>query len=118
MKALCDANGAELILIKAPTNVRAYWWYDEWDIQVREYADQKGIAYYNFISETEQIGIDYTTDTYDEGVHLNVYGAEKMTDYFGNILKSNHGLDGLEHSDQLVLDWAVRVEEYYKERNG
>ena len=118
MRLLCQENGAELILIKSPTNSWGYWWYDEWDAQIREYADEKGLVYYNFIDETEQIGIDYATDTYDEGVHLNVYGAEKMTDYFGNILKKDHGLDNLSHSDATVEEWALRVEEYYKERNG
>lgn len=118
MRSLCEEYGAELILIKAPTNSWGYWWYDEWDAQVREYANEKGLAYYNFIEQTEQIGIDYTTDTYDEGVHLNVYGAEKMTDYFGKILKERHGLDCLEHSDGHVAEWSERVDEYYEERNG
>lgn len=117
MRILCEENGSELVLIKSPTNSWGYWWYDEWDGQVREYAEEKGLAYYNFIGESE-IGIDWSTDTYDAGVHLNVYGAEKMTDYFGKILKENHGLDGLECDDALCDAWTTRVEEYYKERNG
>ncbi len=118
MRLLCEQNGAELILIKSPTNSWAYWWYDEWEAQVREYAEENDIAYYNFIDDTKKIGIDYTTDTYDAGVHLNVYGAEKMTDYFGNILKENHGFEGLKYSEEVKSDWDIRVEEYYKERNG
>ena len=80
MRVLCEENGSELVLIKAPTNSWAYWWYDEWDEQIRKYAADKELAYYNFIDLTEDIGIDYTTDTYDGGVHLNVYGADKMTE--------------------------------------
>jgi hypothetical protein len=118
MRELCAQNGVELILIKSPTNSWGYWWYDEWDEQVREYADEKGLAYYNLIPDTEKIGIDYSTDTYDRGVHLNVYGAEKTTDYFGEILKKNHGLGGLSHSDEHVNAWNIRVEEYYNERNS
>lgn len=118
MRLLCEENGSELILIKSPTNSWGYWWYDEWDEQVREYAEQKNLAYYNFIDDTEQIGIDYTTDTYDEGVHLNVYGAEKMTDYFGKILTEKHGLSECEHSDEEIEEWRERVDIYYKERNG
>ena len=117
MRLLCQENGTELILIKSPTNSWAYWWYEEWDEQVREYSKENGLAYYNFIDDVEEIGIDYNTDTYDAGVHLNVYGAEKMTDYFGKILKENHGLDALEHSQAVDLAWNARVEEYYKERN-
>ena len=117
MRELCAQNGAELVLIKAPTNSWRYWWYDEWDAQVAEYAEQKGLAYYNFIDKTEEIGIDYTTDTYDAGVHLNVYGAEKMTEYFGQILSDAHGLSGTEHTQAETDAWKSRVEEYYKERN-
>ena len=50
-------------------------------------------------------------------MHLNVYGAEKMTDYFGNILKENHGLSDLTHGDAVVAAWETRVKEYYDERN-
>ena len=118
MRVLCEQNGSELVLIKSPTNSWAYWWYDEWDEQVREYAEQKGLAYYNFIEQTEQIGIDYATDTYDAGVHLNVYGAEKMTDYFGKILAERHGLSAPSHSAEQVSAWEQRAKRYYDERNG
>ncbi len=118
MRVLCEQNGVELILIKSPTNSWGYWWYDERDEQVREYAEKNKLAYYNLIPETENIGIDYTTDTYDKGVHLNVYGAEKTTDYFGKILKEKHGLGSLSHSEGHVAAWSARVEEYKKERNS
>ena len=118
MKALCEENGAELVLIKAPTNSWAYWWYDQWDEQIVEYAEKNDLVYYNFINETEAIGIDYSTDTYDEGVHLNVYGAEKMSEYFGKILAEKHGLSSPEHTDAEKAAWKTRVERYYSERNS
>ncbi len=118
MRVLCESNGAELVLIKAPTNSWAYWWYDEWNEQIVEYAAEKGLSYYNFIDETEQIGIDYSKDTYDEGVHLNVYGAEKMTDYFGNILVTEHGMQNVSHTAEEVSAWQERVKRYREERNS
>ncbi len=118
MRLLCEENGAELVLIKSPTNSWAYWWYDEWDEQIREYADEKALTYYNFIEQAQEIGIDYSTDTYDAGVHLNVYGAEKMTGYFGDLLKEKHGLDAPSHSDGEVAAWQARVKRYYDEREG
>ena len=84
--ALLQEKGIELILIKAPTNDWRYHWYDEWDAQICDYAEQNGLAYYNFIPLCEEIGIDWETDTYDVGVHLNVYGAEKLTSYLGRLL--------------------------------
>ncbi len=116
MRVLCEENGSELILIKSPTNSWAYWWYDEWDEQIREYAAEKNLTYYNFIEAADEIGIDYTTDTYDAGVHLNVYGAEKLTDYFGELLANNHGMVNLEYTDEVCDAWRSRVEAYYKDK--
>ena len=114
MRELCEQNGSELILVKAPTNSWRYWWYDEWDKQIDDYASNNGLAYYNLIPECDNIGIDWSADTYDAGAHLNVYGAEKTTEYFGNILANDHGISDKGESD----DWNICVDEYYKRRNG
>ena len=37
----------------------------------------------------DEVGIDYSNDTYDGGLHLNLYGAEKMSRYFGKLLREN-----------------------------
>ncbi len=112
MTALCEEKGIELILIKAPTNAMAYHWYDEWDAQIVDYASENGLAYYNFIPQADEIGLDMTTDTYDAGVHLNVYGAEKLTKYFGKILVEHH--DALDRRDDQALSnvWNGRVAAY------
>ena len=112
MRELCRENGSELILVKAPTNSWRYWWYDEWNAQIEEYAKKNGLAYYNFIPECDNIGIDWTTDTYDEGAHLNVYGAEKMTRYFGEILKASHGFNASSESSE----WDGLVKTYYERK--
>ena len=44
------------------------------------------------VDKADEIGLDYTTDTFDYGQHLNVDGAEKTAVYLGNILKTNTGL--------------------------
>lgn len=112
MRELCRENGSELILVKAPTNSWRYWWYDEWNAQIEEYTKKNGLAYYNFIPECDNIGIDWTTDTYDEGAHLNVYGAEKMTRYFGEILKASHGFNASSESSE----WDGLVKTYYERK--
>ena len=116
MRLLCEENGAELILIKAPTNSWRYWWYDHWDEQICTYAEQNELAYYNFIPLCDEIGIDWSTDTYDAGLHLNVYGAEKLSDYFGNILVSSHGIADRRTDAELSQTWQGRVEKYYDDK--
>lgn len=118
IRLLCEENGAELILIKAPTNSWRYWWYDHWDEQICEYAEEKSLAYYNFIPLCEEIGIDWSTDTYDAGLHLNVYGAEKLSVYFGDILAKNHGITDRRGDDALSERWQLRVEKFYNDKNS
>ena len=117
MRELCEEKGIELILVKAPTNSWGFWWYDEWDEQICDYAAENDLAYYNLIPMADEIGLDMTTDTYDAGMHLNVYGAEKTTEFFGRILAENHGLASQQHTDAEISAWAERLERYYKERN-
>ncbi|MBQ9131020.1 MAG: SGNH/GDSL hydrolase family protein [Clostridia bacterium] len=117
MRTLCEEHGIQLILIKSPTNNWKYYWYDEWDEQIRAYATEKGLPYYNFIGMDGEIGLDWSTDTYDGGVHLNVYGAEKLTSYFGEILCREFGLESRKADQALSAVWSQKVTAYYQERN-
>ncbi len=116
MAALCKEKGIELILIKAPTNDVFYHWYDEWDAQVTAYAAENGLAYYNFIPLADEMGIDMSTDTYDAGKHLNVYGAEKLTRYFGKILAESHNAPDRREDTALSEIWNSRLEAYYERK--
>ena len=118
MRLLCEQNGTEFILIKAPTNDWKYYWYDEWEAQIVSWANEKGVDYYNFIPLTNEIGIDWSTDTYDGGVHLNVFGAEKLTSYFGKILAEKYCLSDRRSDAKLDAVWANKIAIYQKERNG
>lgn len=118
MVALCEEKGIELILIKAPTDSWHYHWYDEWDEQVTAYAAEKGLVYYNLMDDREAIGLDMSTDTYDGGVHLNVYGAEKLSRYFGAILSENHGVPDRRDDTTLATVWNRRVATYYQRKQA
>ena len=117
MNQLCRENGIELILVKAPTNSWQFFWHDEWEEQVVDYAQKNQLAYYNLIPLCDEIGIDWSQDTYDAGAHLNVYGAEKTTRYFGRILANEHKLGDRRGESALASEWQIRLDRYYKERN-
>jgi hypothetical protein len=110
MTQLCKENGVELILLKAP--VPYPHWYPEWDAQVADYANNHGLLYINALDELDNIGIDFSTDTYDGGLHLNLAGAEKLSGYLGNIL-SGRGLGDLRNSDGISMAWEEKVRQYY-----
>ena len=110
MRQLCEDNGVELILIKAPS-VYPYW-YEEYDAQIQEYADKNGLAFYNFLDYVEQIGIDYQLDTYDEGLHLNLSGATKLSKFFANILAREHGIPDHRADGELAAEYAEKLRLY------
>lgn len=105
MRLLCEENGAELILIKAPS-VYPYW-YDEYDAQIEEYAAKHGLSFYNFLDYVDQIGIDYQVDTYDAGLHMNLSGATKLSAYFAKILSQEHNVP--DHRGDAAFDEMLKA---------
>lgn len=110
IRQLCEENGAELILVKAPS-VYPHW-YEAYDSQIRSYAEQYGLSYYNFLEDAEVIGIDYQTDTYDAGLHLNLAGATKLSRYFADILSGEHGIPDHRSDTQINQEYTLLLEQY------
>ncbi len=113
MTELCEENGVELVLIKAPSLYP--YWYDEWDQQMADYAREHNLKYYNFLETAEEIGLDFSQDTYDAGLHLNLSGAEKMSRYFGKILAEDCGLESRRGEEQLEKAWEQKLLDYNAE---
>lgn len=107
---LCEENGIDLVLVKAPTEYPH--WYEEWDEQVSSFAEGRGIPYTNYIGLQEEIGLDMSTDTYDGGLHLNVYGAEKYADTLGQFLTENYDLTDYRTVPQIASLWDNKAALY------
>lgn len=114
MVKLCRDNDIQLVLMKAPSMYP--FWYDEWDEAMTEYAEKNNLMYVNFLNNIEDIGIDFDTDTYDAGLHLNVYGAEKLAKYFGKILVDNFEFKDYRSDKEVVSHWKEISDEYYAEK--
>ena len=116
MRSLCEEKGVELILIKAPS---AYpYWYEEYDAQIQEYADQHGLKFYNFLDHVEQMGIDYSVDTYDGGLHMNLAGAQKLSRFFARILAEEHGMTDHREDPKIAPVYDEKLDRYLKEIEG
>lgn len=113
---LCEENGIKLILFKAPTISWQYPWYEEWDEQLVSYAKERNILYINGISYADDMGLDMTTDTYDKGVHLNVYGAEKCSRFLGAILQNDYAIPDGRLDAAKAAAWAPVCERYHTAR--
>ena len=114
MVQLCREQGTQLLLIKSPTLYPVWWW--EWDAQVEAYAAENNLTYLNMIEYETEIGIDWSTDTYDTGMHLNVYGAEKAASWLGNYLSEACGVPDRREDPQLSALWEEKAERYYEEK--
>lgn len=112
--ALCEKNGAKLVLIKSPS-IEPYW-YDEWDADVRAFAEARGIPYWNTLQCNDEIGIDYSADTCDMGQHLNVYGAEKLSHWLGKRLKEQFELPDRREDAEYRKVWEEKTERYEEEK--
>ena len=115
MRRLCEDNGIEFVLVKSPSLYPH--WYEEWDQQIVDYAEKYGLDYFNYEKLADEIGIDYSTDTYDAGLHLNLSGAEKLSKYFGEYLTETYDLTDYREDPEYeqVYEEKIRFYENMKE---
>lgn len=111
---LCKINNIELVLIKAPSLYP--YWYDQWEEQIKEYAEKNDLLYVNFLEQADQIGLDFAQDTYDGGLHMNLSGAEKITKYFGEILVKETEVPDRRSEEDLASAWDKKREKYIADR--
>lgn len=111
---LCKVNNIELILIKAPSLYP--YWYGQWEKQIENYAKENELLYINFLELTEETGLNFDTDTYDGGLHMNLSGAEKITRYLGEILMQETKLEDRRAEDSLTVMWDKKRERYKADR--
>lgn len=113
MVDLCNAKGVELVLMKAPSLYP--YWYDQWEEQIEAYAKENNLKYYNFLEDIDEMGIDFTTDTYDAGLHLNLSGAEKLSAHIGELLVKDCGLESRHGEEKLEKSWEEKLKAYNAE---
>ena len=113
IRELCEENNIELVLIKAPSLYP--YWYTEYDEQIEEYASKYGLDYYNFLENILEIGLDYSVDTYDGGLHLNLSGATKLSKYFASIVKEKYSLTDYRDNEEVNAYYQKELEKYYEE---
>ncbi len=109
IRTLCEENDIQLVLVKAPSLYP--YWYPEYEDQVEAYADKYDLPYYNFLELQEETGVDYSTDTYDGGLHMNLSGAKKLSHYIGPILLENGATDRRDDAD-LSRIWDEKLVRY------
>ncbi|MDM8313053.1 MAG: hypothetical protein SO128_13880 [Clostridium cadaveris] len=110
---LCKENDIQLILYTVPSPVN--WNYKRYN-GIKDFAERNKLPFLDLNLKTEELGIDWATDTYDKGDHLNFFGAQKLTSYIGNYLSENSKL--IDHrEDEKYLFWNDIWKKYLKITN-
>ena len=105
----CRNNSIELLFIELPSATS--WNYSKHNF-IKKFAQMKDIKFIDFnVKQNSGFQIDYAKDFRDNGDHLNVTGAEKITEYIGQYLDVKYGTllaDRRNHNEyahwQKVLD--------------
>ena len=107
-----------MLFIEIPSEINGTPPVQDWslakDIEVEKIANKYGINFIDFnLPEIQnQIEFDWKIDSSDGGNHLNIYGAEKVSNYIGKILSEKYNLPN--HKDDLTIenDWNETVKKY------
>jgi len=110
--SLTKENNIKLILVKAPTLYP--YWFAQWDQQIVAFAEQHDLLYINFLEHVDEIGIDYSTDTFNAGISLNVFGAERLARFLGSILSENTQFSADRHGPETVAYWNEMTQLYHR----
>lgn len=122
IKDLCKEKNIKLLFIQMPESKRIgkpYWSLAK-SKKVKELADKYEIEFidFNLTENQAKINFDWTKDSSDGGEHLNVYGAEKVSNYIGKILSEKYNIPNHKNDANIADEWneeAQRYEQHKKE---
>lgn len=111
INSLCEKNGAKLLLVTAPSPLNHTTMRHN---ALEKFSNETGIPYVDLNEKTEEIGIDWATDTLDGGDHLNLSGARKVSAFMEKYLVEHYDLPD-HRGEDTYKPWDTRLEEYKKE---
>ena len=108
---LCEENDIKLMLVSSPSPLN-------YNMQIHNalsaYASEHNIDYLDMNLITDDIGINWETDTLDAGDHLNLSGALKVSEYMSTYLDANYDLP--DHRNDAGYNYMnKRMEAFLKE---
>ena len=86
---ICRDNGTRLVLVNTPSTVN---WNMKRHNCVQRLAGELDVDYIDLNTGKNRAQIDWSTDTFDGGDHLNLSGAKKATAKLGEILRNRYQL--------------------------
>ena len=115
-REVCAENDMQILFIEIPTLTS---WSEAKSKAITKYTDKYGINYIDLNQHIEEMGLDWDTDSRDNGDHLNYYGAKKTTEYLCKYIMENYELPN-HKGDEKYKSWDDYYQEYleYVEKEG
>lgn len=111
IQQLCEDHGAKLLLLSTPSTVN--WNYQRHN-GIQELADDLGIEYIDLNTMPGEVNIDWSTDTYDRGDHLNYSGSVKVSKFLSKYLEGTR-LFSDRRGDSQYESWNTLLKNYEDE---
>ncbi|MDE7476882.1 MAG: SGNH/GDSL hydrolase family protein [Lachnospiraceae bacterium] len=112
MAQLCRKKNVELLLFKSPKE----GWHKYETEAVRALAEERGLKFVDFneLYSDGKIELDMASD-FRDALHLNDFGARKVTSYLGRYLKENYELPDRRNGEK-ANSWDVACA--HRQRKG
>lgn len=99
---LCEAENIKLLLTKVPSIYfpqlyQSAWTNNKYE-EIKKLCEIYGMEYFDMLYESE-MEIDWETDSSDSGKHLNMLGAEKVSEELADYLMDHYEFTSNFHSD-------------------
>ena len=108
IKKYCDDRGITIIFYSAPSPKN----YNRKRLDsVADLAGEMGIEYFELNGRADEIGIDWNTDSNDQGDHMNLDGVKKMTAFFGDYFAGQGDLTD-HRPDPAFSSWNEELTAY------
>lgn len=113
LKKICDKNGAKFVIVSIPS---IEYWSHEMHDEIQKFCEKNEIEFLDLNMHKDEVGVDWTEDTSDNGGHLNHNGALKTTKFIGKHLDNRKYLKNHKHEEKYKF-WDEQYNEYKSRLN-
>ena len=107
----CKENEIKILWVEIPSTTS---WSFARNKEAQKLADKYNIEFidYNLEAIRDELNFKWETDTADNGNHLNVNGAEKISKHIGNVLSQEYNCKNHKEDKEICEVWEKVVKRY------
>ena len=107
----CKKNDLPVLFLEVPS--LSSWSYARHNA-VQNLSDELGVEFLDLNLLYDEVGIDMRNCFRDDGNHLNYFGASAVTDYIGDYIGKNYGIESRRGDAELAEYWDNEVVQFKK----